>query len=57
LQPQVRVNLADLPPPSEIYAVEVFSGAAMVPVQYHKMSIRDGDNNFRACGLIAIWTR
>ncbi len=57
LQSQLRVNLANLPPPSEIYAIEVFSGAATVPVQYNKMSNREGDNKFRACGLIAIWTR
>ncbi len=35
LQSQVRVTLANLPPPSEIYAIEVFSRVATVPVQYN----------------------
>jgi hypothetical protein len=37
-------------PPKEVYGVEVFAGAAMVPLQY-------GSSGSRWCGLIAIWTK
>jgi hypothetical protein len=50
IQP-TRANLALLPPPSEIYAIEIFAGPASQPL---KMA---GEGEQRFCGLIAIWTR
>jgi hypothetical protein len=45
------VNANDLPRPSEIYGVEVFSGSATIPPQYVHAAAG------RVCGLVAIWTR
>lgn len=45
------INLNDLPPPSQIHGIEVFAGAARIPLQFGG----SGDNKW--CGLIAIWTR
>ncbi|MEO8620730.1 MAG: TonB-dependent receptor, partial [bacterium] len=44
-------DLRQLPSPSEIYGVEVFAGAATIPLQY------TGTGNGKMCGLIAVWTR
>lgn len=44
-------DVAKLPPPDEIHGIEVFAGAASLPVQY------GGAGNNKWCGLIAIWTR
>jgi hypothetical protein len=44
-------DLRDLPPPQDIYGIEVFAGGSSMPVQYSGT----GDN--KLCGLIAIWTR
>ena len=44
-------DLRDLPPPQDIYGIEVFAGGASIPVQY------SGTGDGKACGLIAIWTR
>ena len=51
IQP-TRPNLALLPPPSDIYAIEVFGGPSSQPL---KMGGGEGEQRF--CGLIAIWTR
>lgn len=48
---QPSPDLRQLPPPDEIHGVEVFAGAASVPVQY--AGIGEG----KMCGLIAVWTR
>ncbi len=49
-------NLADLPRPDEIHGIEVFAGAARIPVQYN--SLGGGEHGTsRMCGLIAIWTK
>ena len=50
IQP-TRPDLSLLPPPSEIYAIEVFGGPAAVPLKF------GGEGEQRFCGLIAIWTR
>lgn len=47
-----RQNLLTLPPPSEIHGMEIFAGAARLPVEYH-----GGGGDLRYCGLIAIWTK
>lgn len=57
VRPEQRPNLAQLPPPSEVYAIEVFSGAASVPVQYSAVNMRAYNDDTRSCGLIAVWTR
>lgn len=44
-------DLRDLPPPADIYGIEVFAGGASIPVQY------SGTGDGKLCGLIAIWTR
>jgi hypothetical protein len=44
-------DLRDLPPPADIYGIEVFAGGSSIPVQY------SGTGDGKACGLIAIWTR
>jgi hypothetical protein len=44
-------DLRDLPPPQDIYGVEVFAGGSSIPVQY------SGAGDGKLCGLIAIWTR
>jgi hypothetical protein len=44
-------DLRDLPPPSDIYGIEVFAGGSSIPVQY------SGTGDGKLCGLIAIWTR
>ena len=46
-----RPNLAQLPPPSEIFGIEVFAGGASMPLPMA------GEGDERWCGLIAIWTR
>ena len=45
------INLNDLPPPGQIHGIEVFAGAARIPLQF------GGSGNNKWCGLIAIWTR
>jgi len=44
-------DLRDLPPPPDIYGIEIFAGGSSIPVQY------SGTGDGKACGLIAIWTR
>jgi len=44
-------DLRDLPPPQDIYGIEVFAGGASIPVQY------SGTGDGKLCVLIAIWTR
>jgi hypothetical protein len=45
------VDLNELPRPEEIYGIEVFAGAARIPLQY------GSSGGGKWCGLIAIWTR
>lgn len=47
----VGFDLNQLPPPSEIHGIEVFAGAATLPIEF--AGIGDG----KGCGLIAIWTK
>ena len=44
-------DLRFLPRPEEIEAIEVFAGAASIPLKY------GGAGDGKWCGLIAIWTR
>jgi hypothetical protein len=47
-----RPNLAvELPPPSEIYGIEVFAGSARLPIDV------PGEGDQRFCGLIMVWTK
>lgn len=46
-----RPNLALLPPPGEIFGIEVFAGSARLPLEF------GGEGEQRFCGLIAIWTK
>ena len=49
---QTRPNLAvELPPPNEIYGIEVYAGSARLPVEV------PGEGDQRFCGLIMVWTR
>lgn len=45
-------DLRDLPPPSELHGVEVFAGAASIPLRYAGTVMND-----RTCGVIAIWRK
>lgn len=49
---EATFDLRLLPPPRELYGVEVFAGAASVPLRYSAASLND-----RTCGVIAIWTK
>jgi hypothetical protein len=44
-------DMTNLPPPDQIYGIEVFGGPATIPPQYN------GAGNDKMCGLIVIWTR
>jgi len=44
-------DLRFLPPPEDIYGIEVFAGGASMPLQY------GGTGEGKWCGMIAIWTR
>ena len=47
-----RPNLAvELPPSTEIYGIEVYSGSARLPIDVA------GEGDQRFCGLIAVWTK
>jgi outer membrane cobalamin receptor len=48
---QKGFDLRQLPHPDEIYGMEVFAGAASIPLRY------GGEGDGKWCGLIAIWTR
>jgi hypothetical protein len=45
------VDLRFLPAPDEVYGIEVFAGAATIPLQY------GGVGQNKSCGMVAIWTR
>lgn len=44
-------DLRTLPPPDQIYGLEIFAGAASIPLQFA------GAGDGKWCGLISIWTR
>lgn len=46
------LDLRTLPPPRELHGVEVFAGAASIPLRYSAAVVND-----RTCGVIAIWTK
>lgn len=46
------LDLRGLPPPRELHGVEVFAGAASIPLRYSAAVLND-----RTCGVIAIWTK
>ncbi|MEP7001477.1 MAG: TonB-dependent receptor plug domain-containing protein [bacterium] len=48
---QQSLDLRQLPSPSETHGVEVFAGAATIPLQY------SGTGKGKMCGMIAVWTR
>ena len=43
------LNLADLPSPRQLAGIEVYSGAATIPLQYKRAN--------SGCGVILIWTK
>jgi hypothetical protein len=45
-------DLRMLPPPGEIYGVEVYGGAASIPLRYAGAVMQGGN-----CGLIAVWAK
>jgi hypothetical protein len=45
-------DLRDLPPPEAVHGVEIFGGAASIPMKYAGVAVSD-----QTCGLIAVWTR
>jgi hypothetical protein len=47
-----HVDLRNLPAPSEVHGIEVFAGAATIPLQYG-----GAGNNGKWCGMVAIWTK
>jgi hypothetical protein len=53
LRPEPRPNLRDLPPPAQVHGIEVYAGAATMPIQYG--TTRSSDDRY--CGLIVVWTR
>jgi hypothetical protein len=40
-----------MPPPSEIFGIEVFAGSARQPLEF------GGEGEERYCGLISVWTK
>jgi hypothetical protein len=55
-------DLRSLPAPDEIHGIEVFAGAASIPVRYGGESgtpaVKPGvPQASKSCGLIAVWTR
>ena len=44
-------DLRLLPPPADVYGVEVFAGPSSIPLQYN------GSGREKWCGMIAVWTR
>ncbi len=46
-----EVDLNQLPPPDVIHGIEVFAGAARLPLEF------GGAGANKWCGVIAIWTR
>ena len=46
-----EVDLMQLPPPESIHGIEVFAGAARIPLEF------GGAGANKWCGVIAIWTR
>lgn len=52
LLPEPEPDVRNLPPPSEIHGIEVFSGISTAPLQYGS---RFAD--MQMCGLVMIWTR
>ncbi|MDB4917050.1 MAG: hypothetical protein JWM95_4694 [Gemmatimonadetes bacterium] len=50
-QERPAFDLKELPAPPLIYGIEVFAGAATIPLQF--AGIGDG----KWCGLISVWTR
>lgn len=60
LLPEGRPNLAMLPPPTEIYGIEVFQGPATIPAEFTSQGASGTEEDMRSrtwCGLISIWTR
>jgi hypothetical protein len=47
--PSPGANLLELPPVSNIAGIEIYSGAATIPLQYQRL---DG-----GCGVILVWTK
>ena len=44
-------DLRLLPPPNDVYGIEIFAGPSSIPLQY------GGVGSGKWCGMIAIWTR
>jgi carboxypeptidase family protein len=53
--------IADLPRPSELAGIEVYSGAATIPIQYKPLgdgaSTGSSLNGGASCGVVLLWTR
>jgi hypothetical protein len=48
---QKGFDLRMLPPPNDVYGVEIFAGPSSIPLQY------GGTGSGKWCGMVAIWTR
>jgi hypothetical protein len=49
--------IADLPRPAELYGIEVYSGPALIPLQYKPVGDGAGRMGGGSCGVILLWTR
>ena len=57
---KVAFDLRRLPPPDQVYGVELFAGAASIPVQYGGVggaAAQGETSSGKWCGMIAVWTR
>jgi hypothetical protein len=52
LLPELEPDIRNLPPPSEVHGIEVFSGISTAPLQYGSRF-----TDVQMCGLVMIWTR
>jgi hypothetical protein len=49
--------IADLPRPAELEGIEVYSGPALVPLQYKPVGDGAGRMGGGSCGVVLLWTR
>jgi hypothetical protein len=60
LLPEGRPNLAMLPPPTELYGIEVFTGPSTIPPEFTSQGASGTEDDMRSrtfCGIISLWTR
>jgi len=49
--------IADLPRPAELQGIEVYSGPALIPLQYKPVGDGAGRMGGGSCGVVLLWTR